>query len=162
MLKTSNIESIEPKKSRVKVSSDSRARNNSMCGFDRNKTGDNKVDNKINDKIGKKGQKTSKSKNLFKSKKLSKSKKMIGSDFFTPKARLVFTKLKQAFVKAPIFHHFDQKHYLWIETNALGYAISRILSQLILDNLGQWHLMAFFSQKMILAKTRYKTHNIEL
>ena len=43
-----------------------------------------------------------------------------------------------------------------------GYTIGRIFSQLTLDNLGQWHLVAFFSQKIIPAETRYKTHNNEL
>ena len=28
--------------------------------------------------------------------------------------------------------------------------------------IGQWHLIAFFSQKMILTKTQYKTHNEKL
>ena len=49
--------------------------------LDRNEIDRSEIDNgeidggKIDDEIGKKGQKTSKSKNLFKSKKLSKSKK---------------------------------------------------------------------------------------
>ncbi len=30
------------------------------------------------------------------------------------------------------------------------------------SEIGQWHLVAFFSQKMIPAKTRYKTHDQEL
>ena len=46
--------------------------------------------------------------------------------------------------------------------DALGYAISGIFSQLTLDNLGQWHLVAFFSRKMIPAETWYKTHDGEL
>ena len=53
------------------------------------------------------------------------------TDFFTPKARLAFTQLKQAFVKAPIFHHFDLECYIQIQTNILGYTISGILSQLV-------------------------------
>ena len=43
-----------------------------------------------------------------------------------------------------------------------GYAIGKVPYQLILNNLGQWHLVIFYSQKMILAKTWYKTHNNEL
>ena len=43
-----------------------------------------------------------------------------------------------------------------------GYAIGRVLSQLILNNLGQWHPVAFYSWKMISAKTWYKTYNGEL
>ena len=34
--------------------------------------------------------------------------------FLTPKAKLAFTQLKQAFVEAPIFHHFDPKYHIWI------------------------------------------------
>ena len=54
------------------------------------------------DEVGKKVKKTSKSKNLSKSKKTVES-----SDFFTLKAKLAFTKLRQAFLKASILHHFD-------------------------------------------------------
>ena len=51
---------------------------------------DVKIDgSKVRDnEIGKKGRKTCKSKNL------SNSKKMIGSDFFIPKGRLAFIKLR--------------------------------------------------------------------
>ena len=43
-----------------------------------------------------------------------------------------------------------------------GYAIGRVFSQLTSDDLGQWHLMAFFLQKMILVEIRYETHDSEL
>ncbi len=46
--------------------------------------------------------------------------------------------------------------------DASDYAIGEIFSQLTLDDLGQGHPLAFFSQKMILTKTRYETHNKEL
>ena len=50
------------------------------------------------DEVGKKVQKT------------SKFKKMVGSlDFLTFKAKLTFTELRQAFLKAPILYHFDLK-----------------------------------------------------
>ena len=42
-----------------------------------------------------------------------------------------------------------------------GYAIGGVLSLLTLDNSGWWHPVAFFSRKMILAKTRYETYNGE-
>ena len=103
-----------------------------------------KVDGgKIDDKIGKKSQKTSKSKNLFKSKKFSKSKKLskfkkiLRSEFLTPKAKLAFIKLRQVFVRAPILYHFDSKHHIWVETDVSGYAISEVLTQLTLDNSSQ-------------------------
>ena len=84
-----------------------------------------------NNEVGKKDQKTSKSKNV------STSKKMVRSDFFTPGARLAFTKLRQTFVKALIFYYFDLEHYIRAEIDISGYAIDEIFSQLTLDNLGQ-------------------------
>ena len=100
-------------------------------------------------------------KKVQKCKNLSKSKKAVGSDFFIFGARLAFTELKQVFVKAPILYHFDPECHIRIETDASGYAIGKIFSQLTLDNLGQWHLVTFFSQKMIPAKTKHETHDGE-
>ena len=54
--------------------------------------------------------------------------------FLTPKAKLVFFWLRQAFIKAPIFYHFDQKRHIQVETDASGYAIGGILSQLTPDS----------------------------
>ena len=133
MLKT--LESIEsktqPDESGVGVGG-SRA----GCGgskLDRSRNNNNEVDGDEveDDEVVTKVQK------LFKFKNLSKSKKAVGSDFFTPGARLAFTKLRQAFLKAPILYYFDPERHIRIETDALGYAISGVLSQLILDNLGQ-------------------------
>ena len=88
-----------------------------------------KIDNSEveDDKIWKKDQKTSKSKNLFKSQNLFKSKKT-ELDFFTFRARMVFTKLRQMFVRAVIFHHFDLEYHIRVEMDVSGYAISEILS----------------------------------
>ena len=94
---------------------------------------------------------------------LSKSKKTVrSSDFLTPGAKLAFTKLRQAFIKALILHHFDLECHIRVETDASGYAIGGVLSQLNLNDLGQWHPVNFFSRKMIPAKTRYETYNGEL
>ena len=87
---------------------------------------------------------------------------MSKSDFLIPGARLAFTKLRQAFVKALILHHFDLERHIQIETDVSDYGIGGVLGQLTLDDLGQWHPVAFFSQKMILAETRYETHDDEL
>ena len=46
--------------------------------------------------------------------------------------------------------------------NTSGYTIGRIFSQVILDDSSQWHSVNFFSQKIILAKIRYKIYNGEL
>ena len=158
MLKTLSTESAEPRKGGVKVSSDSRAgRVGSEIDDGKKIDGSEVDDGEIGDnEVGKKVQKTSKSKNL------SKSKKMVGTDFLTPGAKLMFTKVRQAFLKALILYHFDPEHHIRIETDASDYAIGRVLSQLTSDDLGRWHPVAFFSQKMILAETRYETHNGEL
>ena len=123
MLKTlKSTESLtKPKKGRVEIDVDNRAGYNES-ELDESEIDNGEVDsNKVGDnKISKKGQKTSKSKNLFKSKNLSKSKKMVKSDFFTLRARLAFTKLRQAFVKAPILYQFNLEYHIWIEIDALG------------------------------------------
>ena len=100
---------------------------------------------------------------MFKSKKLSKSKKIIRSlNSITSGAKLVFTKLKQAFVKTLILHHFNLERYIRIKTDASGYAISGIFSWLTSKNLGQWHPIAFFFQIIISAEDKYKTPNSKL
>ena len=70
--------------------------------------------------------------------------------------------MKQVFVEAPILNHFDPERQIRIEMDTLGYAINGILSQLTLDVLGQWYLVAFFSRKMIPTETRYEIYNREL
>ena len=101
--------------------------------------------------------------------------------FLTPGAREAFNQLRQAFTEAPILQHFDPECHIRIETNASGYAIGGVLSQLTPDqvisnselnsakskvltkpNLNQWHPVAYFSRKMIPAETQYETHNAEL
>ena len=152
-MKTSwSIESsTRPGKGEVGVGDDSRA------GHDGSKLDGSELDGSEidgsevgDDEVGKKVQ------------NLSKSKKMVQSDFFTPGAKLAFVKLRQAFVKALILHHFDLERHIRIEIDVSGYAIGRVLSQLTSDNLGRWHLVAYFSRKMIPAETRYKTHDGEL
>ena len=119
--------------------------------FDGNKLHGSKVDSdKVgDDEVVKKGQ------NLSKSKKTK-------SGFFTSGARKAFTKLRQAFIKALILHHFDPKCHIRVETDVSGYTIDGILSQLTSDNSGQWHPIAFFLKKIIPAETRYETHNGKL
>ncbi len=113
-----------------------------------------------------KGQKTPKSKKWIRAEKSEASRaKNLSSQsksFLTSEARKTFSKLRQAFIGAPILNHFDPKRHIRIETDASDYTIGGILNQLTLDDLGQWHPVAFFSRKMISAKTRYETHNDEL
>ena len=84
------------------------------------------------------------------------------TSYLTSGAKRAFTQLRQAFIKALILRHFDSECHIRIQTDVSNYAIGRVLSQLTLDNLGWWHPVAFYSQKMILAKTRYKTYKNEL
>ena len=62
---------------------------------------------------------------------------MVWSDFLIPGAELAFAKLRQAFLKALILHHFDLKRYIRIETDVSGYTIGEVFSLLTLDNSGQ-------------------------
>ena len=128
-----------------------------------------------------KSQKLSKSRKSKgeKSKKPSKSGnlsnfdiKNSGSSFLTPKARSAFNRLRLTFTEALILWYFDLKCYIWIKTNISGYIIGGVLSQLASKtspdgvvtkaDLSQWYSVAFFSRKMILAETYYKTHNGKL
>lgn len=51
-----------------------------------------------------------------------------GLGFLTPRARLVFAKLRQAFIKVIILHYFDLICYMWVKTNTSEYAIGGVLS----------------------------------
>ena len=150
MLKTSNTKSAEPKKGVVGVGGGSRARHD-RGGLDKSGIDNVEVNGgKVGDnEVGKKGRNLSKSKN-------------IESGFFISGARMAFTKLRQAFIKAPIFYHFNLERYIRIETDVSSYAIDGVFSQLTSDNSSRGHSIAFFSRKMISAETRYKTHNGEL
>ena len=54
--------------------------------------------------------------------------------FLTPNTRQAFTQLRQAFTEAPIFQHFDPERYIRIKTDASGYAIGGVLSQMTLES----------------------------
>ena len=105
-------------------------------------------------KIGKlsKSQKSSKSEKLksektFKSQNSAKSRKKLSKSgnstnfnaiedepkFLIPYARTIFNRLRLAFTKALILRHFDLECYIRIETDALGYAIGGMLSQLAFE-----------------------------
>ena len=113
MLKTSSTKSTETNKGVVGVGGGSKA------GRNRDRLVGSGMDNVEVDggevEVGKKGR------NLSKSKKTE-----LG--FLTSGARKAFIKLRQAFIKAPILHHFDPERHIWVETDASGYAISGVLS----------------------------------
>ena len=74
------------------------------------------------------------------------------SNYLTLDTKKAFDQLRQAFTEAPILQHFDPEQYIRVETDASGHAIGGVLSQLTND-LGRWHPVAYFSRKMIPAKT---------
>ena len=157
-------------------------RNNGNSKVNRFSVSKNSVKHvKKSEKLSKSGKskskKISKSQNLAKlGKKLSKSGNSTNFNttearpkFLTPNARTIFNCLRLAFIEAPISWHFDLEYHIWIETNVSGYIISEMLSQLTSGtnpkrivtktDLSQWHLIAFFSRKMIPVETQYKTYN---
>ena len=82
-------------------------------------------------------------KNLSKSKKSKNTKSGVQTRlgatgepiFLTPNARKAFNQLSQAFTEAPILRDFDPEYHIRIETNASGYIIGEVLSQLTSDHL---------------------------
>ena len=101
------LKTAKPGKGKVEVNGDSKA-GHGRSKIDKSGMDDIQVDGgEVEvDKIEKKGQKTSKSKNM------SKSKKTVESNFLIPGAKLAFTILRQAFLKAPIFYYFDPKYII--------------------------------------------------
>ena len=98
---------------------------NSRAGHDKSKLdesaiGDDEVD-EINDEDRKKDQNPTKSKNLSKSKKTE-----LG--FLISGARIAFTELRQAFVKALILYHFNPECHIRIEIDISGYVIDGVFS----------------------------------
>lgn len=80
----------------------------------------------------------------------------------TTNAKETFHQLWWAFIKALIFQYFNLDQHIQIKTEAFGYIIDGVLSQLASDDLGQWHLIPHFSQKIIPVETWYKIHDREL
>ena len=81
--------------------------------------------------------------------------------FLTPDTRQVFIQLRQTFTKTPILQYFKPERHIRIKTDVFSYAISGALS-LITSEMGQWHLVAYYLQKIIQAKIHYETHNTKL
>lgn len=55
------------------------------------------------------------------------------TDFFTPKAKKIFTHLQKTFIIVLILYYFNLQYYIWIKMDTSGFAISRVLKQLTLD-----------------------------
>ena len=74
--------------------------------------------------------KSAKSNSWTKSGHLGNSNDLEERKFLTSDAREVFNRLRQAFTEVPILWHFDPECHIRDETDASGYAIRRVLSQL--------------------------------
>ena len=87
-------------------------------------------------------------------------------NFLTSNAKKAFNHLRLVFIKALILRHFDLESHIRIETNASGYAIDGVLSQLNLhsdvspndsnsnkSDFSQWYPIAYFSRKKIPIET---------
>ena len=76
------------------------------------------------------------------------NKNSIRADYLTSGAKKAFNLLWYAFTQVLILQHFDLEWHIPIKTNVSDYAINRVLSQLTLDDLDQWHLVAYYLHKI--------------
>lgn len=77
----------------------------------------------------------------MKSKKPNFAKDNFGTDFLTSKAKKAFIHLQKAFAKALIFRNYNEKCYIQIETDFLGYTIGGIPSQMTSDKYFSGHII---------------------
>ena len=71
-----------------------------------------------------------------------------------------FNFLKKAFTSVPIFTHWIPNAQLIMETNALDYTLTAILS--IYNKENEVHLVAFYSCTFTAVELNYDIHNKEL
>ena len=76
------------------------------------------------------------------------------------KNRDSFRRLWNVFIKIFLLRHFDFSIKILLEMNALKFAISKILSQLIENQ--KWHLIVFWSRKIASSKRNYKVKKQKL
>ena len=80
---------------------------------------------------------------------------------WTAETQAAFDKLKSLFSNEPILRHFDPALPIRLHTDASGFALSGIISQLHDDD-GQWHPVAFWSRKCTPAECNYDTPDREM
>ena len=68
--------------------------------------------------------------------------------------------IKKSFSGAGVLAYFNPRKRIRLETDTSKFAIATILSQF--QEEGQWHLVVFWSRKLIPVETRYETHDQEL
>ena len=78
---------------------------------------------------------------------------------WSSEAQSAFDELKRRFTSAPVLKHFDPDLPIRLHTDASGFAISGIVSQL---HGSVWHPVAFYSRKCAPAECNYDIHDREL
>lgn len=61
---------------------------------------------------------------------------------WTINAMIAFNEIKRLFSTAFMLIHYNSEWRIMLESNALGYAVFKIISQLVLSS-RQWHFVAF-------------------
>jgi transposase InsO family protein len=96
----------------------------------------------------------------------SEKGKKTGPFSFPEPARQAFQELKKAFATAPVLQHLNPEFPIRLQTDALGFALSGILSQpkpgIETPTNRHWHPVAYWSRKMIDAERCYETYDQEL
>ena len=91
--------------------------------------------------------------------------KKTGEFHWSKEANDAFGMLKDLFTTAPILRMFDPSLRTRMETDASGFALGAVISQLFSDLASmrnEWHPIAFWSRKMTGAERNYETHDGEL
>ena len=98
-----------------------------------------------------------------------KKGKKTGPFIWSAGAEHAFNKLKELFTTAPILQHYDPNRRTRVETDASGFALSGVLSQLVEAEgepagrmRGAWHPIAFWSRKLTATERNYSTPDAEL
>ena len=92
--------------------------------------------------------------------KSSKNDKKFESFSFSADIQKMFTLLCKVFTNVSILVHFNSVLKIKIETDALNFILTDIISQLLMNE--EWHSVVFWSRKMISSESRYKMHNQKL
>ena len=92
-----------------------------------------------------------------------KAGKFTGAFKLTEEAAQAFRELCEAFTKAPVLVHYDQRLPIRVECDASTVGIAGILSQEAQDpQQKHWHPIAFYSRKLNAAEANYGVGDLEL
>ena len=92
--------------------------------------------------------------------KSSKNDKKFKSFSFSVNTQKIFILLCKVFTNASILIYFNSVLKIKIETDALNFILTDIISQLLINE--EWYSVAFWSRKIISSESKYKMHNQKL